>query len=154
MKNLNLSFIFIILFASDELRADHLIKFDGFKSFFVETAITREEKSAGLMYIETLDDSTGMIFIYDIPTKVDFWMYNTSLSLDIIFIDANKKIISVKSGDPFSTKIISSEKPVIAVLEIPFNCSKKIGLTVGRELEWIPLEKNKNIKKNNICKKL
>ncbi len=154
MKNLDLKFLFFLLLIFKELEAEHLIKSDKFESFYVKTAITIEEKSRGLMNVQSLEDYTGMIFIYDFPTIVNFWMYKTTLNLDIIFIGNNKKILSIKSGKPFSTEIISSEKPVIAVLEIPFNCSKKIGLKIGMSLEWIPFTPVNNEKKINLCKKL
>ena len=154
MKNLILKFLFFIFFIFNKLEAEHLIKSEKFESFYVETATTVDEKSRGLMNVENLENSNGMIFIYDLPTIVNFWMYKTSLNLDIIFIDHNKKILSIKHGKPFSTKIISSEKPVIAVLEIPFNCSHKIGLTIGMSIEWVPFKSVNNNKKRNLCKKL
>ena len=154
MKNLNLNLYFFFLFFFHESLSDHLIKSDKFESFFVETALSTDEKSKGLMNVKSLDDSTGMIFIYKIPTKVNFWMHKTSLNLDIIFIDKDKKISSIKTGRPFSNEIISSEIPVIAVLEIPYNCSNKLGLKIGMLIEWIPFESVQNKKKGNLCKKL
>ena len=74
---------------------------------------------------------------------VNIWMHNTFIPLDIIFIDKNKKVSSIKEGKPLSRKIISSDKKVIAVLELPQNCSKKISLNVGDTLEWIYLEFSK-----------
>ena len=154
MKNLNLNLHFFFLFFFHESLSDHLIKSDKFESFFVKTALSKDEKSKGLMNVKSLDDSTGMIFIYKIPTKVNFWMHKTSLNLDIIFIDKYKKISSIKIGRPFSNEIISSEIPVIAVLEIPYNCSSKLGLKIGMLIEWIPFESVQNKKKGNLCKKL
>ena len=142
MKNLNLKSIFFLVFIFKALEAEHLIKSEKFESFYVKSAITTDEKSRGLMNVESLEDSTGMIFIYDFPSIVNFWMYKTSLNLDI------------KNGKPFSTEIISSEKPVIAVLEIPFNCSNKIGLKIGMSIEWIPFKSVNKKKKINLCKKL
>ena len=154
MKNLNLKSLFFLVFIFKALEAEHLIKSEKFESFYVKSAITKDEKSRGLMNVQSLEDSTGMIFIYDFPSIVNFWMYKTSLNLDIIFIDNNKKIVSIKNGKPFSTEIISSEKPVIAVLEIPFNCSNKIGLKIGMSIEWIPFKSVNKKKKKNLCKKL
>ena len=95
------------------------------------------------MWKEKLINSSGMLFLYKRPQIVNIWMHNTLIPLDIIFIDKNKKVSSIKVGRPLSKKIISSDKTVIAVLELQQNCSKKISLNVGDTLEWIYLEFSK-----------
>ncbi len=101
------------------------------------------------MWKKKLINSSGMLFLYKKPQIVNMWMHNTFIPLDIIFIDENKKVLSIKAGDPLSNKIISSNKKVIAVLELPKNCSKKIGLNVGDKLDWVYLEFSK--KKSYHC---
>ena len=95
------------------------------------------------MWKKQLIRSSGMLFLYEKPQIVNIWMHNTFIPLDVIFIDKNKKVSSIKVGKPFSRKIISSDKKVIAVLELPLNCSKKISLNVGDKLDWIYLESSK-----------
>ena len=63
-------------------------------------------------------------------------MKDTYIPLEIIFINSEKIIISIKDGVPFSKTNISSDLPVIAVIEVPKNCSKKIGIKVGDKLSW------------------
>ena len=64
----------------------------------------------------------------------------------IIFIDQFNKVISINYGKPFSKKIISSKVKAIAVIEIPYNCSKKLQIKKGDEIRWSKINKNK--KKN------
>ncbi len=66
------------------------------------------------------------------------------MDLDIIFIDDKKKIISIKQGKKLNLSVISSEKPVIAVLEIPRNCSEKLGIKVNKKINWQLVKNNQN----------
>ena len=143
VKVLNHKVFFLLIFIPLKLFSEYLISSEEFINFVVFSASTKEEKSRGLMFKKKLVDSNGMIFFYDKPQIVNFWMKNTSIPLDIIFINSEKKIISIKYGVPFSKKRISSELPIIAVIEVPKNCSKKIGMQVGSKLSWnkIKLEK-------------
>jgi uncharacterized membrane protein (UPF0127 family) len=65
------------------------------KEYEVEIARTEEEKEQGLSNIEYLPDDEGMLFIYDEPQEVGFWMKDTLIPLDIIFIDDEEEVISV-----------------------------------------------------------
>ena len=105
-------------------------------TFIVDLASSYEEKKKGLMFVNKLKNTNGMLFTYDSPQFVNIWMKNTPLDLDIIFINQNNVISSVKNGKKFSETIITSEKPVIAVLEIPTSCNKKIKLKTGFEIKW------------------
>ena len=97
------------------------------------------------MNIKKLKDYDGMLFLYAIPQKVNIWMYNTIIPLDIIFIDKKKKISSIKFGDPYSTDLLSSAVEVLAVLEIPRGCSKKLNFKIGDKINWT-LKKKSEIK--------
>ena len=78
-----------------------------------------------------------MLFIYDAPQIVKFWMYNTFIPLDIIFIDDRNIISSIKEGIPMKKSLISSEIKISAVLEIPRGCAKKLKVKKGQIVSWI-----------------
>lgn len=89
----------------------------GDRTYKVEIADTPEKQKKGLMGRESLPSDQGMLFIYDEPQDVSYWMKNTSVSLDIIFIDDDMEVISVKQGQPMSEEPIT-EKDVQYVLEV------------------------------------
>lgn len=87
---------------------------------------TEEEKEIGLQNVESMDDDEGGIFVYDKPQHVDFWMKDTSIPLDIIFVDENNTVISVKQGEPNSEEYISEDN-VKHVIELNANSGIKSG---------------------------
>lgn len=90
----------------------------GNKEYEVKEAKTLEEKEKGLQGVESLPDNEGMLFYYDPPEdEVSFWMKDTPIALDIIFIDEDYEVISVKKGTPNSEKPIR-ESDVAFVLEV------------------------------------
>jgi uncharacterized membrane protein (UPF0127 family) len=101
-------------------------------SFKVELALTPDEQSTGLMHRRKLPEDAGMLFIYTKPSRVGFWMKNTLIPLDIIFIDGRNRIIHVhENAQPLSLKVISPDRPARAVLEINGGISRRKGIVVG-----------------------
>ena len=123
-------------------------------NLLVDVALTEKQKKNGLMFKKKLVDTNGMLFIYKKPKKVKFWMKNTHISLAIIFIDNNKKIKKIIKGKTLSDEVITSDHPIIAVLEIPFSCLKTLNLKINDNVFWNePSTKkinNRNIYKNNL----
>lgn len=107
------------------------------KEYDVLEAKTDEEKTLGLQNVESMEDNEGMIFIYDKPQpEVSFWMKDTSIPLDIIFIDEDWEVISVKKGVPEDETLLT-EKDVQYVLELNQGSKVKKGMDVKQEgLEW------------------
>ena len=107
----------------------------GGNCFFVEIAKSSAEREKGLMYRENMDKDKGMFFIFDKEGLYPFWMKNTLIPLDIIWIDGNNKIVFIgENAQPCKTLICPiTNSSVIAkyVLEINANISKNIGLKVG-----------------------
>ncbi len=104
-------------------------------NFKVEIANTQKDRAKGLMFRKKLPKDQGMLFIMDISEIANFWMKNTFIPLDIIFIDSNDKIVKIaKNVSPLSKKNISSVKPVTKVLEINANLSDKLGINIGDSL--------------------
>jgi len=102
------------------------------KEYIVEIAETEDQKGSGLQNMHYLPEDEGMLFVYDEPENVSFWMENTYIPLDIIFIDEDFKVISIAKGQPES-KDIHEEKNVSYVLELNIDS----GIVVGDELEFL-----------------
>ncbi len=122
-----------------------LVSSHEFKNLKVRTALDKKSKQIGLMNVKKIKDYDGMLFLYSEPIKVSIWMQNTIIPLDVIFIDERKKISSIQNGIPYSTKLLSSSVNVVAVLEIPRGCSKKLKIKIGDQINWI-LKKKREIK--------
>ena len=86
--------------------------------FQAEVAASPLEQSRGLMFRTEMGPDEGMLFPYDPPEVLSFWMRNTVLPLDIVFIGPDHKIINVGNGVPYSEASVRSEAPAIAVLEL------------------------------------
>jgi len=100
--------------------------------FNLETAITPLEKSLGLMHRSHLNNKTGMLFIFDDNKPRSFWMKNTLIPLDLIFINDNYQIIDIKHN--FQPCIIepcksyTSKEPAMYVLEINGGLAKELNI--------------------------
>jgi uncharacterized protein len=105
---------------------------NGVQAFSVEMATTDEEKQTGLMYRKELADGKGMLFDFNPEQQVSMWMKNTYVSLDMIFIRADGRILRIaENTEPLSTKIISSQGLARAVLEVPAGTAQKYGIRPG-----------------------
>jgi hypothetical protein len=104
----------------------------GVQVFSVEMATTEEEKTTGLMYRKELTDGKGMLFDFSPEQQVSMWMKNTYISLDMIFIRADGRILRIaENTEPLSTKIIPSNGLAKAVLEVPAGTAQKYGIAAG-----------------------
>ena len=104
----------------------------GVHVFSVEMATTEQEKETGLMYRKELADGKGMLFDFTPEQEVSMWMKNTYISLDMIFIRADGRILRIaENTEPLSTKIISSKGPARAVLEVVAGTAQKYGIRPG-----------------------
>lgn len=98
----------------------------------VEIVSTSGARSLGLMYRKKLPDAQGMVFVFAKEEMLKFWMKNTYVELDIIYLNAEKRIVSiVKNARPLSTASLASEAPAIYVLEVAGGLSDKWHLTKG-----------------------
>ena len=106
--------------------------------FNLYIALTEYETQKGLMFIKELNETSGMIFIFDKPQVKHFWMKNTFIPLDILFINEDFKIVNIhKCAQPLDETPISSKIPVKYIIEL--NCgivdtyNIKIGDTIFSE---------------------
>ncbi len=105
----------------------------------VEIADSSQERTTGLMYRKSLAEDAGMFFIFDDVKPLNFWMKNTLIPLDMIFFDADYKVIRIHKNvqpckkDPCA--VYSSDKPAKYVLEVGAGGSERMGLKDGDKAE-------------------
>ncbi len=106
-------------------------------SFKVEVARSPQEQAKGLMFRQELADDAGMLFPYAESQIMGFWMKNTYIPLDIIFIRADGTIESIAANTtPLSQEPVRSTEPVTAVLELRGGLSAERGIKVGDKITW------------------
>ena len=104
----------------------------GVHVFSVEMATTEKEKETGPMYRKELADGKGMLFDFSPEQQISMWMKNTYISLDMIFIRADGRILRIaENTEPESTRIISSGGLAKGVLEVIAGTAKKYGIAPG-----------------------
>jgi uncharacterized membrane protein (UPF0127 family) len=104
----------------------------GVHVFSVEMATTEQEKETGLMYRKELADGKGMLFDFSPEQEVSMWMKNTYISLDMIFIRADGRILKIaENTEPMSTRIIPSNGLAKGVLEVIAGTAQKYGIQPG-----------------------
>jgi hypothetical protein len=107
---------------------------DRFEVWIANTAPRQEQ---GLMFVRDLPASQGMLFPQDSPQVAHFWMKNTYIPLDMIFIGQGGRIAKIiANAHPFSLDVLSSDVPVVAVLEIEGGEAKRLGIEVGDRASW------------------
>lgn len=100
--------------------------------FFVMEAVTQKEQAQGLMGVEALAEDAGMLFVFKDDAERGFWMKNTLIPLDMIFIRADGKIHRIhENAVPHDLTTIQSQGPVSGVLEINGGLSAKLGIKKG-----------------------
>ena len=107
---------------------------DGIVKVKVEIADNNEERTKGLMFREKLGENEGMLFIFDDEEIRNFWMKNTLISLDIIFIDKDKRITNIEKADPCeedTCRIYSSKGLAKYVLEVNQGFTDKNNINEG-----------------------
>lgn len=105
--------------------------------FTVEVVSTPQEMALGLMYRTELAADAGMLFVYPSPRETSFWMQNTYLPLDMLFIDADGVIHHIAERTiPLSTTPVPSRGAAQAVLELNGGTSERLGIAIGDRVTW------------------
>jgi len=100
--------------------------------FDIYIADTAQRRRNGLMYVESMDPNEGMLFIYTQPAEISMWMKNTLIPLDMLFFDAKLRIHHIhRDATPYSEAIISSNGPVIGVIELNGGAAQQFGILPG-----------------------
>ena len=109
----------------------------GVHVFAVEIADTEAERSKGLMFRKEMPEGEGMLFDFHREQEVSFWMRNTYISLDMIFIRGDGRILRIaENTEPLSTRLIPSGGPVRAVLEVIGGTARKFGIAPGDQVAY------------------
>lgn len=108
----------------------------------VETMISRFELIRGMMFRTSLARDRGMLFVQPSPGQYSYWMYQTLIPLDMIWLDSNRRIVEiVENAQPCKTQAskcaqYGGKQFSSYVLEIPGGMSAKFGLQVGQSIQW------------------
>jgi uncharacterized membrane protein (UPF0127 family) len=105
-------------------------------NFTVEVAATPEQQERGLMFRHSLAGDRGMIFPYDPPQDVAFWMQHTLIPLDIIFIRSDGTIVRITHAKALDLTPLPSGEPIAAVLEIRGGRAVELGIREGDVVSW------------------
>jgi uncharacterized membrane protein (UPF0127 family) len=104
----------------------------------VELARTPGERERGLMYRQKLEAGRGMLFLFPEPSGLKFWMHNTYIALDMIFMDAERRVVYVEeNAEPLTDAPRGPERPTQFVLEVPGGFSRAAGIEVGAQARFI-----------------
>lgn len=116
------------------------------KEYNVLVAQTEDEKATGLMNVEEMNESEGMLFLYNAPQTLEFWMKDTEIPLDIIFIDSDWEVKKISKGNPFDETILSCDN-VQYVLELNQNSGVQVGDEIDIEDDELNPGNNLNVNK-------
>jgi uncharacterized membrane protein (UPF0127 family) len=118
--------------AAAELQTLEIVSKNGVHTFAVELALTPEQQAQGLMFRKELPEGQGMLFDFQREQETSFWMKNTFVSLDIIFIRADGRIHRIAANTvPMSEALVPSQGRVRAVLEVVAGTARKLGIAPG-----------------------
>jgi uncharacterized protein len=107
------------------------------RRYVVEIAETPPQQTKGMMFRTELADDKGMLFPFREPRMASFWMKNTVIPLDIIFIRSDGLIENIgENAIPYSTDTVESTGPVTAVLELRGGLTSELGIAAGDKVSW------------------
>lgn len=109
----------------------------GQAQFQIEIADTEATRSKGLMHRDSMAPMSGMLFLYDSPRPMAFWMRNTLIPLDLLFIAPNGEVLAIKKeAQPLDETVIPGPAGSIAVLELNGGMAETLGITVGSQTQY------------------
>lgn len=111
----------------------------GQKTFTLEIAATDASRQKGLMKRDSMPADHGMIFVFDEEEERRFWMHNTRIPLDILYLASDGRIVSIKTMEPYDERGTPSDGPAQYAIELNAGVAATTGVKVGDRLE-IPLE--------------
>lgn len=120
-------------------------KGDTLSCIFVEIADDEGKREKGLMYRTRLDPDQGMLFVFETMQIQSFWMHNTPISLDMVFVDDTYKIVHIAENTiPYSVRSVSSQKPARYVVETNAGYCSKNSIKTGDIIGYKRISNNRN----------
>jgi uncharacterized protein len=116
-------------------RKTALVTDTGRHRYDLEVAASAEQQACGMMYRRSMQPATGMVFPFSPPRATSFWMENTYLPLDLIFVGPDRRVVHIASGQPLSRDFIDSGGVAAEVIELRAGEAKRIGLKPGDRVE-------------------
>lgn len=111
---------------------------DTIRNIVIEIADNESERAQGMMYRTQMPDSAGMLFIYNQPREQSFWMKDTPLSLDILYVDGSGEIVNLyKNTTPYSEKSIPSYKKAQYVVEVVGGFTDRHKIGIGDKIAFV-----------------
>ena len=142
MRALSTAFLLVFVMVAGpawaaELKTLEIASKSGVHVFAVEIADTDASREKGLMFRKSLPEGQGMLFDFHEEQPVGFWMQNTYIPLDMIFIRGDGSILRIaENTEPLSTRIIPSGGPVRAVLGLIGGSARKFGIAPGDKVAF------------------
>ncbi len=103
----------------------------------IELAANDEKRTQGLMWRRKMEEQQGMLFVMERQEIQSFWMLNTYISLDIIFVNEQRQIVTIRSNTkPQSLDPVISDEPALYVVEVNAGYCRKHGISVGDKIEF------------------
>jgi uncharacterized membrane protein (UPF0127 family) len=110
----------------------------GAETFTLEVAATDKARSLGLMHRRSMPQDRGMLFIFPAEAERSFWMKNTHIPLDIIYVDGGSKVVSIKQMKPLDETGVWSDGPAKYAVELNQGAAARAGVKVGDVLTLPP----------------
>jgi uncharacterized membrane protein (UPF0127 family) len=108
----------------------------GKHAFRVEVAASQAEQAKGLMFRTEMGDDEGMLFPEETPRTPSFWMKNTVIPLDIIYIGTNSRVLNIVNALPYDLTPLPAEGLAIGVLELNGGRAAQLGIKPGDKVSW------------------
>ena len=143
------AFLFVLLLAGNGAALERfatsklsIVTAKGAQHFTVEMAETRDQHAQGLMYRRSMAADAGMLFVYKTPQAASFWMRNTFIPLDMLFVGADGKIVNIQERTvPQSLNPVRSKGPVLAILELNGGTTSRLSIRPGDKIRHAMFEK-------------
>ena len=101
----------------------------------LQVADDEAKREKGLMYVKAMPADAGMLFVFTTERPLTFWMKDTAIDLDIVFLDHGGRVVAVKTMRAYDQTYVSSEEPCAYAVELNAGAAQRLGLKVGQTLD-------------------